>query len=84
MADLTKQHILAEIRRTAESNDGNPLGRTAFLNATGIKEIDWRGRYWARWGDAIVEAGYTPNELNPKTEEDHLYRKLVELTVALV
>ena len=83
MEVLTKQHILAEIRRTAEANGGLPLGRTAFLKVTGIREIDWRGRYWSKWGEAISEAGYTPNELNPKTDKTLLFQRVIELTSQL-
>ena len=45
--EMSKQHILDEIRRTAEENGGVPLGLDRFVVATGIKEFDWRGRYWA-------------------------------------
>jgi hypothetical protein len=54
---LNKQHILDEIRRTAAKNGGVPLGIDRFASETGIKASDWIGRFWARWGDAILEAG---------------------------
>lgn len=71
-----KQRILDEIRRTAASNGGVPLGTDRFATATGIKEADWRGRFWARWSDAVREAGFTPNTLRPRTDEDLLYAQL--------
>lgn len=77
---VTKQHILDEIRRTAESNGGEPLGRSAFLNSTGIREVDWRGRYWARWSEAVREAGYAPNALQGSHSEELLLGKLAVLT----
>jgi hypothetical protein len=58
---MTKTHILDEIRRTAEANSGKPLGRLRFEAETGIRLTDW-SRFWARWGDAVREAGFAPNE----------------------
>lgn len=66
---MNKQKILDEIRRTATDNGGVPLGKGRFEAETGIKEGDWSGRFWARWGDAIREAGFTPNTLQPKTDD---------------
>ena len=60
---LDKEYVLAEIRRTAEANGGVALGRLRFEGETGIHEHDWRGRYWARWSDAVSEAGLEPNLL---------------------
>jgi len=48
---ITKQHIIDEIKRTAEANDGVPLGIGRFLKETGIKKSDWEGKYWVRWSD---------------------------------
>ena len=73
---MNKQHILDEIRRTAKANGGVPLGMDRFLTETGIKEFDWRGRYWARWNDAVREAGFAPNTRRPKTDEDVLLTQL--------
>jgi hypothetical protein len=64
MTKPTKNFILSEIRRTAEKNGGKPLGRERFCTETGIKPTDWTGKYWARWGDAIKEAGLEPNRMN--------------------
>jgi hypothetical protein len=71
-----KQHILNEIRRTAKDNAGTPLGKRQFKAETGIKESDWSGRFWARWGDAVREAGFTPNTLKPKIDVDALLAQL--------
>ena len=60
---VTKAHILAEIARTAKANKGVPLGVRHFSAETGIKTADWLGKYWSKWGDAISEAGLTPNTL---------------------
>lgn len=45
---------MEEIGRTAKANGGDPLGRERFLTDTGIKQSDWYGKYWIRWGDACA------------------------------
>jgi len=74
---IDKEHILSEIRRTAEENDGEPLGAGRFMADTGIGESDWRGRYWARWGDALTEAGLQPNQFNARLDDESLLEQLV-------
>lgn len=73
---ITKAHILAEIARTAKANKGVPLGVRRFSTQTGIRVTDWLGIYWARWGDAISEAGLTPNTLQGGYGEPHLMERL--------
>lgn len=73
---LDKGFILSEIRRTAAANGGVPLGRSRFATETGIKENDWSGRYWARWGDAVTEAGLTPNVMMTRHDDDALMAQL--------
>jgi len=80
MASVTKKHVLAEIRRTAEANGGRPLGRARFLIETGIRESDVVGRYWARWNDALAEAGFPPNVLQARLDDESLLDSLAHLT----
>lgn len=68
-----------EIRRTAEASGGAPLGRLRFFKETGIKEADWKGRFWARWNDAIREAGLEPNQLTQAFEGTSLIEKIIPL-----
>ena len=77
---MEKQHILNEIRRTAKANGGDPLGRERFLTDTGIKQLDWYGKYWIRWGDAVREAGFIPNRLAEAYADEFLIERLVSLT----
>ncbi len=54
---MDKEHILSEIKKTAEENGGVPLGRSRFETETGINQWDWCGKFWSRWNDAVNEAG---------------------------
>lgn len=74
---MKKEQILDEIRRTADTNGGVPLGTEAFLRETGIKQTDWYGKFWARWGDAVREAGFTPNKLQTRFDDELLLEKFV-------
>lgn len=80
---VAKDHILDEIRRTTETNGGQPVGRQRFYAETGIKETDWSGRYWARWGDTLQEAGYSPNRLQTGYDEQFLLDKLASFVQKL-
>jgi hypothetical protein len=77
---MKKQFILDEIRRTAAANGGRPLGRVRFEQETGISEGDWSGRFWARWSEAVKEAGLAPNQLNASLGDDLILRQLAALT----
>ncbi|MGD0563561.1 MAG: GIY-YIG nuclease family protein [Roseiarcus sp.] len=68
MGDL----VLSEIRRLAASNDGRPPGQKLFARETGIAEHQWRGKLWARWGDALIEAGYRPNDWTERLDSDEV------------
>jgi hypothetical protein len=76
---FTKEHIIDEIIRTAQENGGKPLGMQRFEQETGIKKYDWFGKYWSKWGDALIEAEFEPNELNKAYDEKFLIKKLIEL-----
>ncbi len=69
--------ILKTIQETAQANQGIPLGQRAFQRQTGIKESEWYGRYWARWSDAIKEAGFTPNIYNQRIDTPIMLEKLI-------
>ena len=75
---VTKEHILSEVRRTAAQNSGQPLGRGAFFSATGIRESDWIGKWWPRWNDVLAEAGFPPNQMNPRRPDYDMLQRLAE------
>lgn len=80
---FSRDHILREVKRTANENGGKPLGRLAFFAATGIKEHDWRGRFWARWNDVLRDAGFGPNKLVEARDDAELLDRMAALAVEL-
>jgi hypothetical protein len=76
---MDKEYIINEIKRTAKENGGVPLGVRKFASETGIKLYDWCGIHWAKWCDAIKEAGYEPNIFSKAYDEGFLIKKLIEL-----
>jgi hypothetical protein len=76
---MNKAHILREIKRTTIANGGMPLGKNKFERETGIKETDWFGKIWARWGDAIREAGFVPNKLTTAFDKAEVFSKFAQL-----
>jgi hypothetical protein len=77
---LTKDSLIAEIRRTAGENAGFPLGEVAFRRETGIAQSSWRGVFWRKWGDALQEAGFAANKKNEPFDSSYLIFCLAELT----
>lgn len=73
---VTKDQILSEIQHLTAQAGGTAPGKGRFAEATGIRESDWRGRYWARWSDAITEAGFEPNTMKARTDDAEALRKL--------
>jgi hypothetical protein len=74
---MKREYILQEICRTAEANSGIPFGSRRFFQETGIKDSDWKGKFWARWGDAVREAGFEPNQLQVAYSESVLLEKFI-------
>ncbi len=80
---VDRDFIVAEIRRTAAENGGVPLGRMKFARLTGIRDKDWLGRYWARWSDALSDAGFEPNEFQRSIDDHRLLQGLLEMIESL-
>jgi hypothetical protein len=71
--------ILPEIRRLALESGGRPPGEQAFTKATGITKGKWYGVFWARWGDALIEAGFEPNTWTQRSDSAEMLSKVAEL-----
>jgi hypothetical protein len=74
-----REDIIAEIRRLA-AVIGRPPGSHLFEAETGLRAHQWRGVYWARWSDALREAGLQPNSRQDKAHPDVLLEQLAVAT----
>lgn len=75
---MTRDFIISEIKRTADANNGKALGKQRFYQETGLKESDWYGKYWTKWSDAIIEAGFESNKLNVAIPSDKILSQLAD------
>jgi hypothetical protein len=80
---ISKERIIKEIQRLAILNNGQPPGSRTFAAECGIARSSWRGIYWSRWSEAQIDAGFAPNEVSAKIENDEIYEMLVPLCVNL-
>ncbi len=76
---MTKDEILSEIRRLAEERGGR-IGLAAFLQATGIPEKQILGKHWARWNDALADAGIaTASFGTPRSDETSVLEAVAQM-----
>ena len=75
---MDRDIIIAEIKRTAAENGGKPLGRERLQAETGIRPHHVM-KYWARYGDALKEAGLSPNALQEAFDEVAVLQRVAEL-----
>jgi hypothetical protein len=73
---MTKERILAEIKRTAEQNGGVALGQRAFVTETGIAKHSWQGKFWLTWSDALAEGGFEPNRASKAEPKESILLRL--------
>lgn len=73
-----RAYLIGEIKRLAAADGGRAPGRLAFERATGVKTHQWRGVYWAKWNDAVLEAGCQPNEYQQRFDSEQVLRHVVD------
>ncbi len=73
-----RELILSEIRRLAKASDGQPPGKSSFARQTGIREHQWSGALWARWSDALAEAGFEANSLQTRFNTADVLSRIIE------
>lgn len=70
--------IIGEIKRLAAASGGRTPGVRAFEQESGITQAQWRGVIWARWSDAVVEAGYQPNDYQQRYDGEQVLTQVLE------
>jgi len=76
---VLRERILSEIKRLAAAT-GKPPGVAAFTRDTGIAQSEWYGVIWARWSDALSEAGLQSNTLQGRFDSAAVLRRLAEIS----
>jgi hypothetical protein len=79
---MNKNYILEKIKEVVES-DGAPPGMQKFEKITGLKRTDWYGKHWARWSDALKEAGFEGNKYNQAYPKEALLKLYFDLVIEL-
>jgi len=74
---MDKDEIISEIKRIAKKSNGKAPGFQKFSTETGLRKSDWYPNIWLRWGDAIIESGYQPNNYNTAYDTDFLIKKYI-------
>jgi Meiotically up-regulated gene 113 len=75
---VSRDEILAQIRSIA-TTDGAAPGSQRFHKITGLNKNDWYGRYWARWGDAVEEAGLSANSFQAVFDKNAILIAYIDL-----
>lgn len=74
--EMTKDEILNKIREAAKASGGQPPGIKRFTDITGIRPWVW-GKYWTKFGDALIEAGFERNKPWTRYPEGFLEERII-------
>lgn len=72
-----QERIVSEIKRLV-AETGKVPGVKVFENETGILRREWTGKIWARWSDAVKEAGFEPNGLTKRADSEQILMRVIE------
>jgi len=75
----SKTQIINAIKEIASQQGGKPPGRRLFSKLSGIPDSRWYGRYWARWSDALNEAGLSANQLNERLDRHLVLDEMIKI-----
>ena len=73
-----REKIISEIKRLSAKH-GKTVGKRLFERETGISEGAYLGKYWAKWSDAVTEAGFEANKKNERSDADFLFGKFADI-----
>ncbi len=80
---ISKEEILVELHKFVAVNNGVIPGERTFMAATRIKQSAWKGKYWARWTDAVREARYDPNAMTQQIPDEGILKELAAFIIKL-
>jgi hypothetical protein len=75
-----RDHILAQLRRLAESNGGEPVGERTFLADTRLTRRCLQIAGFPNYGAAVEAAGFARKTLQQAFTDDQLFQPLAQLT----
>lgn len=78
---MDRKAIVEAIQQVAAEFGGYAPGQVRFKQLSGINAAAWRGKYWARWSDALTEAGFAPNKANDSTPTNVVLERLALLAL---
>jgi hypothetical protein len=76
---MDKSEILQAIKRLAIEKGGKAPGSALVHNHTGIRMSDWYPHLWLRWSDALIDAGYAPNQFQTAISNEVLIQSYIAL-----
>ena len=74
---MMKERIIAEIKRQV-SETGVVPGVLKFTHESTIPRKEWEGKIWARWSDALKDAGFESNMMTVKLSSEEILKKIAQ------